>query len=133
LWEALVEAMGTAAPVTSSGRGAWNRAHRELREAGVTPEVVILAAREYRKAWPGITLTPNALAKHLHLFIGETPEQAATSKAQIVERWARESGWKIAEADRADVMPYRDSLTEEQRSWVLELCADLAAEQRTAA
>lgn len=69
LWDALVQAMETPAPVTRSGRGAWNRAHRELREAGATPALVRFAARSYRDRWPEMELTPTALVKHLHLFV----------------------------------------------------------------
>lgn len=61
--------MGTAAPVTRSGRGAWNQALKELREVDATPEQIEAAAIDYRKRWPGIELTPPALAKHWHLFV----------------------------------------------------------------
>jgi hypothetical protein len=81
LWDALVEAMGGSQPVTSSARGAWNKALKELRDAEVTPDVLLAAAAGYRRKWPTIDLTPPALAKHLHLFMdaskGEDVEKAA--------------------------------------------------------
>jgi len=76
LWDALVETMGTPAPATRSGRGAWNRAHRELREVGATPELVRFAAAAYRDRWPDVELTPSALVKHLHLFVDVEREPA---------------------------------------------------------
>ncbi len=71
LWDALVEAMGTPAPITRSGRGAWNHALRELREVGATPELIHFAASNYRDRWTDVELTPTALVKHLHLFVDE--------------------------------------------------------------
>lgn len=73
IWDALVTACGPA-PEVRSARGAWNRAAKELRDAGYTPGQIITAAACYREAWPHIALTPPALAKHIHLFVAdETP------------------------------------------------------------
>lgn len=63
LWDALVSEMG-AAPGTQIERGAWNKAAKELRDAGATPEQVTARCEEYRKRWPDLTLTPMALVKH---------------------------------------------------------------------
>jgi hypothetical protein len=68
LWDVLEAEMGPA-PITRSGRGSWNAAHRELRDAGVSPAAARYACRAYRERWPGMELTPTALAKHVHLFL----------------------------------------------------------------
>lgn len=99
LWDALVEAMGVAAPITRSGRGAWNRARLELRDAGATPELIVKAAANYRRQWPNVELTPTALAKHWHVFALEA--DGATAIA-IAEAWARNVGVHLPDAAREE-------------------------------
>ena len=50
--------------LTSSARGAANKAIKELREVGAEPEQVVQAASAYRLRYPGAAVTPSALAKH---------------------------------------------------------------------
>jgi hypothetical protein len=65
LWESLLEACGvTADRITSSGRGAYNRACSDLRKVGATPDEVHQRALVYREKWPGTSCTPSALTKH---------------------------------------------------------------------
>lgn len=65
LFEAVVEATGLSLDaLTKSARGAANRATKELREVGASPELVRRAAKQYVKEYPDAALTPTALAKH---------------------------------------------------------------------
>lgn len=69
LFAALQAALGHG-PATRSERGAWNRAVKDLREAEppVTPEEIPRLVAAFRRVWPGLTVTPMALAKHLGLL-----------------------------------------------------------------
>lgn len=65
LWEALVKAChADDEEMTKSERGRYNKALKELREAGATPEEVGKRARFWRQTYPGASLTPTALATH---------------------------------------------------------------------
>lgn len=65
LFEALAEVCGMSlGELTTSARGAMNRAAKELRDLSATPAEVERRAQAYRKKYPGIDLTPSALAKH---------------------------------------------------------------------
>ena len=65
LFEAIAAACGIdISQLTQSARGPLNRATKELREVGATPDSVTSAAAAYRKKYPKCDLTPNALAKH---------------------------------------------------------------------
>lgn len=65
LWDAVCKACEIApGQLTQSGRGALNRAVKELREAGATAGDVAARAAAYRKAYPNAACTPMALAKH---------------------------------------------------------------------
>lgn len=65
LFEALCEACRIdPAELTSSYRGAVNKALKDLREVGAIPEEIHRRARAFRVRWPRVTLTPPSLAKH---------------------------------------------------------------------
>jgi len=66
IWDALVEA--AKEPTTATARSNRGRCVKELLDAGATGEEVVYRAANYRQAWPGITLTDNALVKHWDLF-----------------------------------------------------------------
>jgi hypothetical protein len=59
LWEALREILGEVA--TDTERGRRNRALKELRKIGATPDQVKARCRVYARMWPDITLTASAL------------------------------------------------------------------------
>ena len=63
LWDALVAELGYQ-PETPSGRGPWNAALKQIRDAGATRPDVEARCAEYRRRWPDMSLTPPALAKH---------------------------------------------------------------------
>jgi biotin operon repressor len=50
--------------LTLTGRGPLNKAVKELRDIGVTPDQVGPRAAAYRKTYPDAPLTPMALTKH---------------------------------------------------------------------
>lgn len=105
LWDAVIAACGlTGAAVTSSARGAWNRAVKELRAIGATPDDVTAKAAAYRRQWPGATLTPTALARRWSeaATTGATPEPrhgpATPPPLNATER-ARRDGAALALTD----------------------------------
>lgn len=65
LFEALAKTCGiNTTQLTASSRGQLNRATKELRDIGATPEQVTGKAAAYRKTYDDAVLTPTALAKH---------------------------------------------------------------------
>lgn len=63
VWDALTAELG-AAPSTRSERGRWNRAAKELREAGATADDIRSRCAIYRRRWPEVSLTPTALSSN---------------------------------------------------------------------
>lgn len=85
LWDVLVAELGPA-PYTRSGRGAWNKAHKEFRDAGVNGAQLRYVITAYRDRWPDVELTPTALAKHLHVFlvdVGREPSRVWVDPAGL--------------------------------------------------
>lgn len=66
LWETLVDELGEVA--TQSERGRRNKALKELREVGATPDDVQRRVKTYRRLWPNVTLTATALAANWSLL-----------------------------------------------------------------
>jgi DNA-binding transcriptional ArsR family regulator len=65
IFEAVAEACGwELGSLTRSARGQLNRATKELRDIGATPEQIAGRAKGYRKQYPSMSLTPSALVKH---------------------------------------------------------------------
>jgi biotin operon repressor len=65
LFEAVAQVCGIDwTNLTQTGRGPLNKAVKELREIGVTPDQVGGRAAAYRKTYPDAPLTPMALTKH---------------------------------------------------------------------
>lgn len=61
IWDSLTQELRSQ-PETKTERGRWNAAVKQLRDASATPEQIAARCREYRKRWPGVSLTPTALA-----------------------------------------------------------------------
>jgi len=81
VWDAVIGACGlTDHSPTASERGAWNRAVKEMKAAGATPAEISRRARAYRKAWPGVSLTPQALARHWSECVAGPGAAAPTPK-----------------------------------------------------
>lgn len=64
VWDALMAVCAVdTSSITASSRGAYNRAVKELRQAGATPEEITRRAAIFRATWPDIRLTPTALVR----------------------------------------------------------------------
>lgn len=104
LWEALVEVCrADATQMTKSERGRYNKALKELREVGATPDQIRSRAARWRGKYPELELTPTALTaqwsalappqprpRHVPVATvsdpGEiTPEQRAANLARLRE------------------------------------------------
>jgi Helix-turn-helix domain len=86
-FEALVEEVGVdPAQLTTTGRGAVNRALKELRQVGATPGEIHLRAENYRRTFPQSSLTAPALAKHwASLNRAPPPKQGGMTAREIME------------------------------------------------
>jgi hypothetical protein len=89
--------------LTSSARGAANRAIKELREVGAEPEQIVQAARAYRTRYPGAAVTPSALAKHWPSLLEGSPAPAQTAAPQCSE--CRGTGYVTEDNDERIVAP----------------------------
>lgn len=84
LFETVAEVCGIdwRQPMTKSERGRLNRAVRELREVGATPDEVRRKAVAYRLRWPDIDLTPTALAANWTKVTSDLPDAEAAVSAR---------------------------------------------------
>lgn len=64
LWDSMLAACEIHEEPTSSARGAYNRARKDLATAGATPEEIHRRADIHRLKWPDISITPSSLARH---------------------------------------------------------------------
>lgn len=65
VFDALIDVCGLDPErLTKSERGAVNNAAKQLRDVGAVPEEIRTRAGRYLAKWPGIELTPMALAKN---------------------------------------------------------------------
>ena len=104
LFDALVEVCQIdPKALTSSARGAANRAIKELREVGAEPEQIVQAARAYRTRYPGAVVTPSALAKHWPSLLEGSPAPAQTAAPQCSE--CRGTGYVTEDNDARIVSP----------------------------
>lgn len=71
--------------LTSSGRGAVNRAVGELVAVGAKPENVRERAKAYRRLWPNAKLTPNALVTHWAQLATTNGNSASSRSSAPVE------------------------------------------------
>jgi hypothetical protein len=62
MWDALTEACGWEGKLTKSQQGRLAAAAKELNEIGATPEEVKRRVLHYKARYPGMDVTPNALA-----------------------------------------------------------------------
>lgn len=65
IFDAVIEACGLdPTQLTTSARGAINKACGDLRKVSATPALIAERARLFRSTWPSMSLTPTALAKN---------------------------------------------------------------------
>lgn len=97
IFDAVIEHCGyDPSSLTSTARGAINKAVKQLKEVDATPSQIAARARTYRSRWPDTTISAPALAKHW--------PQLATSNTRPPPSSAQpEYGsdeWKAREADQ---------------------------------
>ena len=64
-FDALMDACGLdPGELTASARGAANKALKELKDVGATPDGIRARAKVHRQKWPDMSLTPTSLARH---------------------------------------------------------------------
>jgi hypothetical protein len=81
LFEELIAACGLSLEeLTRSARGATNAALKQLREVNATPGEIGTRAGRFRSMYPGLTLTPNALAKHWPALAGTGANPSANGQ-----------------------------------------------------
>ncbi len=71
--------------LTRSQRQRINAATKELHEIGVTPEQVAVAIKGYRKMFPGMPATPQAITKHWLTLDGKAEDAHSHEWAMITE------------------------------------------------
>jgi len=81
LWDALVDSLKNE-PETSSERGRWNAALKQLREAGATPREIKTRSEAYRRRYPDAALTPTALASNWGALRTRDPMASTYEKAR---------------------------------------------------
>lgn len=91
LFEAVCQTCGIdwTRPLTSSARGRINKAVKELRDAGVTPDLVPSAGKAYRRKFPNAELTPTALAANWATLAAEVKP---AKKAWSETNWCQQCG-----------------------------------------
>lgn len=65
IWDAVIESCGlNADELTTSSRGAINKAVQQLKQVGATPDDIHARARQHLTKWSNVSLTPTSLAKN---------------------------------------------------------------------
>ncbi|HEY7823045.1 MAG TPA: helix-turn-helix domain-containing protein [Acidimicrobiia bacterium] len=87
LFESIATACGISLQgMTRTARGQLNKATKELREVGATPDQVAAKSKAYRQQYPNATLTPTALIKHWSSFAELEKKQQRKSVWETYER-----------------------------------------------
>lgn len=85
LWDVFVAEIGL--PQTESERGKRNRALRELRAVGATPDELRTAIAAFRRMWPQATLTATGVSGNWSVLTENTkPDRGARVRALMAER-----------------------------------------------
>lgn len=77
-----VSGIDWTAPMTKTERGRINRAAKELREIGATPDEILRVAAAYRLRWPSIDLTPQAVVGNWNLVRAPLPSDEASARVR---------------------------------------------------
>lgn len=83
-----IQAVWPLGPLTDTERGRWNKAAKELRDGGVTPDEILAAARNWPNVMGTATMTPMALAGNLSLLL-EGPQVNGRSNGTTTEHRQR--------------------------------------------
>jgi hypothetical protein len=102
LFAAVTQACGIdPSTLTDSGRGAVNKALKELRQVGANPDEVASKAVDYRKRYPDAGLTPSALAKHWGSLNGRVAGRARGQPVFGSPEWQRQQAEARRRAEQA--------------------------------
>ena len=82
IWKALEQVMGYQ-PTTKGEKSNWGKVCKELVEMNVGPHDILERATAYRKRWPNIDLTVNALLKHWDFVMTDQQDEFNTRMKQI--------------------------------------------------
>lgn len=81
VWDALLAVCAVDAEhLTTTARGAANRALKELKAVGATAAQIRASAQVFRKTWPEMRLTPSALVKHWAQLVPPGPRSAPETR-----------------------------------------------------
>lgn len=87
LWEALTSVChANTSEMTKSERGRYNKALKELREVGATPESIRARAGAYKMKYPNLDVTPTALAAHWSSLKGSGSAISRLERVQVTEQ-----------------------------------------------
>lgn len=100
IWDELVEIFKSSPTAKTSAHGARNRAVRDLKAHGATPELVRLVARKYVERWGKDRLTDVALAKHYPALAGDVAA-ARANRAAACPECGIGGGQHLADCERA--------------------------------
>lgn len=105
LFERVVAVCGhDLATLTKSERGRINKAVKEIREAGGTPERVDDAVRAWRARYPEAALTPTALSAHWSTLAAGVPRRATRPEPEPAPPPADPSDWTPPPADLREIL-----------------------------
>lgn len=93
IWDT-VTALFNLPTVTASQKGRVGKLVVEFKAMGATPDDIRIRAERYRLAWPKVTCTPEALAKHWSAFATEQPSiaQQQSNPARITASKGKYAG-----------------------------------------
>ena len=99
LFEAVARACGIDwTSLTPSGRGPLNRAVKELKDVGATPDDVKQRATRYKQVYPDVALTPMALTKHWAALSTSKPKPDKKPSCQYCDQPLDDHDQKVCEA-----------------------------------
>lgn len=97
IWDALLAACNVdAGSVPDSARGAYNRAVKDLRGIGATPDEIRRRAAIYRRRWPDMALTPTALTRRWAELV-DLPARQSTTDARVADGLALAAKYRAQE------------------------------------
>lgn len=100
IWDACEEVLGYA-PKTRSQKRLWGKIVESLRYADATPDRIYAVALWYRKHWPNVDLTLNAIEKWYSHFLAMEEARNAT-RARVCPECETGGGLHVAGCSKAN-------------------------------
>ncbi len=82
IWDAVVDLFGLK-PATTTEKSRVGRVVRDLKLKNATPGSIAAVSSPYRREWPDMAFTPEALLKHWDQFAHAPPEMEADADAAV--------------------------------------------------